>query len=87
MKLKNLHNFTVPNKVHMIVDHLPVYFSKFSKTLYGLSDQTVESVHQDFNTRMSASKYIVKNFRSKVHGQKLFRGVIHYNSYNFGYDV
>ena len=87
MKLKNLNGFTIPTQVHVITDHLPFYLQKFSKTLTTTSDQTVESVHQDFNSRMTTSKYVVKNFRSRIHGLKLHKGAINYDSYNFGYDI
>ena len=75
---------SVPNKVHIITDHLPIYLSK---TLHYLSDQTMESVHQDFFMRMASGNYNVKNFRSRSHGKKLSRGVSHFNSLNYGYGV
>ena len=87
MNLKVKFGISIPNKVHIIIDHLPVYLSKFAKTFYHLSDQTMESVHQEFFKRMAAGNYKVKNFGSKSHGRKLHRGVIHFNSVNFGYGV
>ena len=35
----------------------------------------IESTHQDFSKRMEAGNYNVKNFRSKIHGKKLLRGL------------
>ena len=87
MILKNKFGITVPNKIHILIDHLPVYLEKFSKTLYNLSDQTIESTHQEFAKRMEAGQYNIKNYRSVIHGKKLLRGVIHFNSLNFGYGV
>ena len=75
IKLKGRFGISVPNKLHIITDHLSVYLTK-----------TIESTHQEFSKRMEAGNYNVKNFRSKVHG-KMLRGVIHFNSFNFGYGV
>ena len=61
--------------------------AKFSKTLYNLSDQTIESTHQEFAKRMEAGQFNMKNYRSVIHGKKLLRRVIHFNSLNFGYGV
>ena len=74
---------TVPNKVHLIQSHLPDFFREKGHSLYGLSDQVIESCHQEFSKRLSQSNYDVKNYRSFIHGKKLKRGVVHFNSFNF----
>ena len=86
-QLQDRFGISVPNKVHIITDHLPVYLTKFQRTLHNLSDQTIESTHQEFSKRTEAGNYNVKNFRSKIHGEKILWGVIHFNSFNFGYGV
>ena len=32
--------------------------------------------------RLAASKYWIKDFKSDKHGQMLYRGIVHFNSYN-----
>ena len=86
MNLKNKYGTTVPNKVHIITTHLKTFMKK-QKTLYQKSDQTVESIHQEFEKRLVQSNYKVKNFRSQAHGIKLQRGTIHFNAYNFSNTV
>ena len=73
------------NKIHIIEDHLEDFFEKFKTTFKNKSDQTMESTHQELNSRMQSSKYVVKNFISDIHGTKLKRAIIHFNSYNVGY--
>ena len=45
------------------------------------TDQTTEAVHQFLNRRMKRSNYIVKDIDSHAHGKKLYRAVLHNNSY------
>jgi hypothetical protein len=87
LKCKYMFGTTVPNKVHIIQTHLVDYLNKQKSTLYRKTDQTMESVHQDLFSRMTASKYHVKNFKSDKHGQKLKQAATHYDSYNVGYGV
>ena len=61
------------------------YFQLTGKTLYGKSDQTIESIHQEFYRRIHGSGYFVKNIKSDTHGIKLLKGVNHFNAYNVGY--
>jgi len=84
---ENIHKTTIPNKVHIIMHHLSEYFDRFLTSLRYYSDQTIESTHQEFGKRLEAGNYNVKNHRSYIHGKKLLKGTIHYNSYNFGYGV
>ena len=43
-----------------------------------VSDQIVEAL----NKRLVASRYWIKNVESDIHGVMLFRGILHFNSYN-----
>ena len=83
-QLHDKYGTTIPNKVHIITHHLPAVLKKTKKTLKGLSDQTMESVHQCFNSRMTASNYVVKNINSRAHGRKLLAGTNHYNCFAIG---
>ena len=86
-ELRECHGTTVPNKVHIIEAHLPDYLRKEKVTFKNKSDQVIETTHQEYHSRMTSSKYIVKNMKSEVHGLKMLRGTIHFNSYNVGYGV
>ena len=47
-----------------------------------VSDQIVEATHSALNKRLEASKYVIEDVESKKHGEMLFRGIVHFNSYN-----
>ena len=88
MNLNVKFGILIPNKVHIIIDYLPVYLSKYSKTLYQIIVTKPWRVStRSFFKRVAAGNYNVKNFRSKSHGKKLLRGVIQFNSVKFGYGV
>jgi hypothetical protein len=82
---KGKRELTIPNKVHVIVDHLPDYFDRTGKTLHNISDQTIESVHQLLFKHMVRSNYYVKHAKSKKHSQKALAGLKAFNSYNVGF--
>ena len=75
-KLVENHKFTIPNKVHIIVTHLLDFLKKNKITLHSKSDQTIESVHQEMESRLSAGKYHVKNHKSLIHGKRLLSGMV-----------
>ena len=72
LKLKEKFGISVLNKVHIITDYLIVYLTKFKRTLHNSSDQTTKNTQ--FSKRMEAGNYNVKNFRSKIHGEKCSGG-------------
>ena len=75
LHLKEVHGTTIPNKVHIIMHHLPVFFEKIGVTLKKFSDQTIESTHQEFSKRMETGNYNVKNYRSTKHGKNYYVGL------------
>ena len=76
------YNIQIPNKVHIIMDHVGDYIEMTGKSLGRVSDQIVECAHSALHRRLSISNYWVKNKETDVHGIKLFRGIVHFNSYN-----
>ena len=58
---------------------LPLTYKELEKSLGKVSDQIVESTHSALNKRLEASKYWIKDVESKMHGQKLFCGIVHFN--------
>ena len=63
------------------VSHLNV-IRVTGKSLGFYTDQLVDSMHQWVNKRFTNSNYYVKDITSDIHGDKLFKGVNHLNSYN-----
>ena len=70
-------------KTNSIIEaHLKYYFTETKKSLGYYTDQLVEAMHQFVNKRMSNSNYYVKDIDSDIHGESLFKGINHVNSYN-----
>ena len=46
----------------------------------------IESIHQYVDKRMQKSNYMVKDYLNPRHGEKLYRAVLHLNSYNIVFD-
>ena len=70
------------NKIHIIISHFGQYIELTGRAIGHASDQTVEAAHAAMNRRMRDSKYWVKNVESKIHGKKMHRCILHFNSYN-----
>ena len=70
-KVHDKYGTTIPNKVHIITHHLPAVLKKTKKTLKGLSDQTMENVHQVYSNRMTASNYNIKKYSQLCSWQKI----------------
>ena len=68
--------------MHAVKDHVEEYISKSGKGLGHVTDQTVEALHSALNKRLSSSNYWIKDLESEKHGLKLYRGILHFNSYN-----
>ena len=80
--LHTLHGVSVPNKIHIACDHVKDYILLTEKGLGHVNDQVVEASHSALNKRLMASRYWIKNFESDTHGKMLYRGIMHFNSYN-----
>ena len=73
---------TLTNKIHIIIDHVEDYISETGRGLGHVTDQPVEALHSALSKRLATSNYWIKHLESEKHGQKLYRGIIHFNSYN-----
>ena len=62
--------------------HIKNYCEETMKSLGDCSDQTIESLHQVVNSRFTNSKYYIKFSDADKHGEKLYNGIMHVNSYN-----
>ena len=51
--------------------HVSDYILKTGKGLGRVSDQTIEASHSALNKRLVASKYIIKDIESDLHGKFL----------------
>ena len=65
-----------------MIDHVGEYIEMTGKPLGYITDQTVENAHQLVNNRMEKSNYYVKAIDSDIHGENLFKGIMHVNTYN-----
>ena len=82
LELVSYTNILTTPKVHIILDHLCDYFDETGITLKKVTDELVESCHQYVHKRMTRGGYIVKDETSDSHGDKLFRAIMHVNTYN-----
>ena len=64
------------------MDHVEDFRTATGNGLGRNSDHIVENCHSALNKRLTRINYWIKNFESENHGYKLFRGIIHFNSYN-----
>ena len=64
------------------MDHVEDYINMTDKALGKVSDQIVEATHSALNQRLVSSRYWIKDLESDIHGVQLFRGILHFNSYN-----
>ena len=64
--------------------HFKFYFQSTGKSLGFYTDQLVEAMHQYTDKRLTQSNYHVKDIHSDIHGEKLYNGINHLNSYNLG---
>ena len=81
-KLTDEYNISTTPKIHILLDHLEDYFDESNMTLIKATDELVENMHQFLAKRLSRSLYLVKNVSNPAHGPRLFRAVMHLNSYN-----
>ena len=64
------------------MDHVEDYIDMTGFSLGRVSDQIVEAAHSALNKVLVRSNYWVKDKECDSHGIKLFRGIVHFNSYN-----
>ena len=81
-KLRVNHDISTTPKIHIILDHLCDYFDDSEMTLKCITDELVENMHQHVEKIMMRSGYKVKDVSNPNHGTKLFKAVMHVNSYN-----
>ena len=82
MFLHGKYSLSITPKLHIMIDHVPDYIEMTGKPLGYISDQTIENAHQLVNRRMERSNYYVKAIDSDVHGENLYKGIMHVNTYN-----
>ena len=82
LTLHKKFGISISNKIHIIIDHVDDNISESGKGLGHVTDQTVEALHSALNKRLSSGNYWIKDLDSEKHGHKLYRGVLHFNSYN-----
>ena len=73
---------SVTHKLHIIFDHLEVYYDQTQLSLVKTSDELIESMHQYVHKRVSNSAYILKDLNNPMHGRNLYHAVLHINAYN-----
>ena len=80
--LRETYGISIPNRAHIIMAHVDEYIFLTGHSLGRVSDQVVESAHSALNKRLERSNYWVKDLESDIHGLKLYKGILHFNSYN-----
>ena len=68
--------------MYVPLDHLCDYFDESEMTLKKVTDELVENMHQFVHKRMMQSGYKVKDVSNPNHGVKLYKAIMHVNSYN-----
>jgi hypothetical protein len=79
-KIHKNYGVNIPNKVHIIMDHVGTYIKNTGKSLGKVSDQIVESTHSALNKWLAASRYWIKDVESDLHGIMLYKGILHFTS-------
>ena len=69
-------------KIHILNDHLEDYFDETNVTLIKCTDELTEHMHQFLNKVLMRSFYLVNETSNLNQGKKLYRAVLHMNSYN-----
>ena len=62
---------TMPNKVHIIIHHLPKYLEETQLTLIKTTDQTVEATHSKLDSFLKQHGYFRKNMDGPDSGKKI----------------
>ena len=70
----------MPNKVHIICEHIPQVLDRTGKSLFHSSEQVVEASHSKFNHFWE--RYKVVDFERPTHGEQLKECVLDFNSVN-----
>ena len=80
MILHQIFKVTIPNKLHVIFEHVPYFIEKHKKPLGEFSEEVVEATHQKFDTVWSS--YKVKDVESEIQGENFDRAILHFNYFN-----
>ena len=68
--------------MHIILEHLMDYLDETGLSLVKTSDELIENMHQYLHKLLLKSFYKVKDVTNPNHGKRLYRAVMHLNSYN-----
>ena len=79
-KLKEKFSASIPNKCHIIFDHLEEFIIRKNRPLGEFSEQVVESSHQKL--KQIWEWYIVKDLESESHLENILKCINHFNSFN-----
>ena len=80
--LINKYDISIKPKIHIILDQLCDYFDDCEVTLKSVTDELVENMDQHVEKFMVRSGYKVKDITNPNHGRKLYKAIMHINSYN-----
>ena len=82
-QLKEKFSVSIPNKCHIIFDHLEEFIIRKNRPLGEFSEQVVESSHQKLKQIWEwYTWYIVKDLESESQGENLLKCINHFNSFN-----
>ena len=85
LTLMEVHEQTMPLKVHIILDHLSDYFELEGKTLRNTNDQFVEACHSKVRKFFdNHPNFNHKDKSTDKYGKDLLTAVCHFNSNNLG---
>ena len=70
----------IPNKVHIIFDHLEEFIERQKKPMGEFSEEVVEAAHQRLDQIWQW--YIVKMVEKESHGRNFLECINHFNSLN-----
>ena len=79
-QLKEKFSASIPNKCHIIFDHLEEFIIRKNRPLGEFSEQVVEAAHQKLDKIWQF--YIVKMVETEAHGLAFKKCVNHFNSMN-----
>ena len=79
-QLKEKFSVCIPNKCHIIFDHLEEFIIRKNRPLGEFSEQVVEASHQKL--KQIWEWYIVKDLESESHKENLLKCINNFNSFN-----
>ena len=79
-QLKEKFKGSIPNKCHIIFNHLEEFIIRKNRPLGEFSEQVFEAGHQKL--KQISEWYIVKDLESKSHLENILKCINHFNSFN-----